>query len=358
MWHRRWVLPVLVACNITLLGWTTSDKQIGPESAPDSQESAFVFLMNYVEPEDFAKIASWGINVVLVDLEASESDWVRHYESAIRHHLQLIPLIWGDDQALWTWNEKAGEWELSVERYPNSIGAQFLNFLRSNPRYLKQTYALYGFHEPLADPQQTGCDRLKKFYRQITREEFPEGTLRVYNEDFSMGWDGSDQCLDEITHYESHNIYPFAKNKAEIYRPFNPESQEYDPPTNDLNATLRGEIDTLDKRLSRWANADLPPTARRPRVVVILQAFAAEGERDRWNLWNRMPTASEIQQFAQHVLEQRGDQIAGFAWYPYEPVAEEYRQVLKTNRYDEQGGDRWEVIRKICAEYFLKLQSR
>ena len=326
-----------------------------PTPAPQYSNPTFVFMMNYVEPDDFATVAGWGINTLLVDLEPTESDWIRHYESAISHRVRLIPLIWGDNQSIWGWNETAREWELSIKRYPNSIGARFLNFLRTHPRYLKQTFAIYGFHEPLADPERTGCERLKKFYRQITSEEFSNGELKVYNEDFSMGWPDSDACLAEITDYESHNIYPFANNETGIYRPFNVNTQEYDPPTNDRLRTLDAEIAALDGRLERWANAPLPPAAPRPKFIVLLQTFAAVGERDNWNLWNRMPTAEEMMVFAQHVLQQRGDQIVGFAWYPFERVADNYSHVLKTDRYDEQGTDRWDAIRKTCLGNYSRL---
>ncbi len=343
----RCAKAVLLACTLILQGCATSNRALNPVA--DKDGPPFAFLMNYVEPEDFGRVASWGINTVLVDLELAESDWVRHYEAAIQHRLKVIPLIWGDNQSVWVWNERSGEWELNVSRYPSSAGARFLQFLRDNPRYLKQTFAIYGFHEPLAEPERSGCERLKKFYQQITREEFPDGSVRVYHEDFSMGWHDSDRCRGEITDYESHNIYPFADNGTEIYRPFNAKTNEYEPPTSDLQSTLRHEIAALDERLSRWARVALPGNSRRPQVIVILQTFAAEGERDRWNLWNRMPSADEMRVFARHVLQERGSQIAGFAWYPFEPVAEEYSQVLKSHRYDRRGQDRWEVIRDTCT---------
>ncbi len=307
-------------------------------------------MLNYVEPDDFAIVADWGINTLLVDLDHNEIDWHRHYKEAIRYQVRLIPLIWGDNQSIWKWNELAQEWELSIERYPDSIGAKFLEFLKVNPPYLEQTFAIYGFHEPLAEEGYVSPAKMKKFYLQIKTEEFPDSKLKVYNEDFSMGWPESDDCLSEITDYDTHIFYPFANNELGRYRPFNVNTQEYDPPNENYSHTLSAEIVALDMRLERWTKASLPDNDTRPQVIVVLQTFAALGEMDNWNLWNRMPTAQEIEYFARYIIQQHGNQIAGVAWYPFERAANNYTHVLKTHRIDEQHADRWLAIRNVCLD--------
>jgi len=182
--------------------------------ATESDESVArdrVHLVCYPEIEDFDLLMQLGINTVLVELDANGDDWQTTYEAAIRHRLRIIPMIWNQDadQSIWQWDEARNEWQLDRNRYPESRGAAFLGFLKDHPRYFAQTFAIYSFHEPLWQPEQTSPERMKVFYRQITEEIFPEGVY-VYGEDITMGWEQSDECLTGVLDFESHNVYPFA----------------------------------------------------------------------------------------------------------------------------------------------------
>lgn len=318
-----------------------------PERLDDRQ---FVHMMNYVEIEDFGLLAQLGINTVLVELNPNGDDWRATYEAAARHRLQLIPLIWNQDagQSIWQWDENRNEWQLDRDRYPNSIGAAFLGFLKDHPDYLSQTFAIYSFHEPLWQPEKTGPERLKVFYRQITEEIFPGGSVRVYGEDMTMGWERSDECLTGTLDYENHNVYPFVNTPQGRYRPFDVLGNYYGEPTDDRAASIQAELACLDERLRRFASAPPAATGRRPQPIVLIQTFEDSEYTD---LWNRMPSAEEMEQFASAFLTARKDQLKGLGWYPYRQAADNYRACLHTHRFDETNADRLEAIHQISARF-------
>jgi hypothetical protein len=318
-----------------------------------SDNKDLIHLVNYAEIEDFALLARLGINAVLVELDANGDDWQATYEAAMRHGLRLIPLIWDQDaeQAIWRWDEKRAEWQLDRKRYPDAVGAAFLGFLKDHPAYFAQTFALYSFHEPLWQPEKTGPERLKAFYRQITEEIFPGGSVRVYGEDITMGWTESDDCLTGVLDYESHNVYPFVSTPEGRYRPFDVICNCYGQPTDDRVATIQAELACLDERLRRYASAPPAKTGRRPQPIVLIQTFV-DGEQT--DLWNRMPSAEEMEAFASVFLDERKDQLKGLAWYPYRQAADNYRAWLHAHRFDDSNADRWEVLHKISARFFVR----
>ncbi len=328
------------------------------ENAAQAVSPKPVYMANYVSVEDFPILASYGINTLLVDLEADGSDWEVTYDAAIQTNLRLIPLIWGNDQSIWAWNIAAQEWELNQSRYPYSTGAQFLGFLRHRPDYLAQTFAIYGFHEPLnSELGFVSCQQMAKFYQQITQEEFPEKNLFVYSEDLVLGWPDSENCRSGIQDYEVHTLYPFCNSPRGKYRPFDVQQNWHYDPTDDLDFTLQAELAHLDERLRVLAEAAAAPnTGRKPKVIVLIQTFAAQV--DDPELWNRMPSAAEMRWFAEFFMSHRGDQIAGLAWYPFELVADNYTQALQTNRYDLTGADRWAVLGEIGQRFFSQDQRR
>ena len=319
----------------------------GPDDGDESpDDQAMIHLVGYPLVEDFAELSRRGINTVLIELDSNGANWRTTYEAAVRYGLRLIPLIWDQDanQSIWRWDETREEWQLDRQRYPDSIGAAFLGFLKDHPQYLAQTFAIYSFHEPLWEPEKTGCSRLKTFYRQITENIFPGGKVRVYGEDITMGWEKSDECLTGVVDYENHLVYPFVNTPNGRYRPFNVVGNYYDPPTNDRRATIRAEIACLDERLRRYASSPPAATGRRPQVIVLFQTFV---DREYNDLWNRMPLASEMEAFASAFLDQRKKQLKGVGWYSYRQAADNYLAWLYKDRFDELNVDRWEVLRRI-----------
>ena len=317
--------------------------------ASQSTRSELVYLLCYPGVDNFPLARSLGFNTVLVNLDPDGHDWVSTYEAAIQIRLKIIPLIWNTatNQSIWEWDDQKSRWKLDPLLYPNAVGAKFLKFLKEHPDYFNHTFAIYAFHEPLWEPDLYSPERMKKFYQQITEEVFPNTQVRVYGEDSTMGWDQSDECLTGVLDYENHLVYPFVNTPQGRYRPFDVKNNYWSlPPINDLNTTLKAELKCLDERLKRWAMAPAARTGRRPKALVMFQAFV-DSEFD--DLWNRMPTAEEMEKFAAWFLEQRGSQILGLAWYCFELVADNYRESLKSSRFDEQGKDRWEVMRRVST---------
>jgi len=310
-----------------------------------------VHMVNYAQVEDFELLARLGVNTVLMELKANGTDWDGTYAAAIRHGLRLIPLIWDSDadQSIWRWDTGRSEWQLDLERYPRSVGAAFLRFLRDRPEYFAQTFAIYSFHEPLWRPELTGPARMKVFYRQITEDIFPGGSVRVYGEDITMGWPQSDECLTGVLDYETHNVYPFVDTAHGRYRAFDVICNCYGAPTNDREATLQAELTCLDERLRRYVGANAAATGRRPLPIVLIQTFT---DGDYNDLWNRMPTAEEMEVFASVFLDRRRHQLKGLGWYPYRLVSDNYRACLYKDRFDATGADRWDVLRRISAQFF------
>ncbi len=319
---------------------------------PDNKD--LIHGVNFAEIEDFDLLARLGINTVLVELDADGGDWRATYEAAMRYGLRIIPLIWDPDaeQSIWRWDEERNEWQLDRERYPDSVGAVFLGFLKDHPAYFAQTFAIYSFHEPLWHPEKTGPERLKAFYRQITEEIFSDANVRVYGEDITMGWAESDECLTGVLDYENHLVYPFVSTPEGRYSPFDVVCNCYGPPTNDRMATIRAELACLDERLRRYASAPPARTGRRPQAIVLIQTFV---DNEYTDLWNRMPSAEEMEEFASVLLDERGDQLKGLGWYPYRQAADNYTAWLHKDRFDDSNADRWEVLHRISARFFGSL---
>ena len=318
-----------------------------------SDDKDLVHLVCYPAIEDFDLLAQSGINTVLIELDANGDNWRATYEAAIRYRLGVIPLIWDQDaeQSIWQWDETRNEWRLDRERYPDSVGAIFLGFLKDQPAYFAQTFAIYSFHEPLWHPEKTGPERLRAFYLQITEEIFPGGSVRVYGEDITMGWEESDECLTGVLDYENHLVYPFVSTPNGRYRPFDAICNCYGQPTNDQMATIRAELASLDERLRRYDSAPPARTGRRPQPIVLIQTFV-DGEYA--DLWNRMPSAEEMEEFAWVFLDQRQDQLKGLGWYCFRQAADNYRAWLHKDRFDDSNNDRWEVLRRISARFFSR----
>ena len=160
----------LSGCLLALLSATPADGWEG------------VYMVEFAQPEDFADLRSRGVRQVLQNVTLDPDVWEKHYSAAVKHDVKLIPVLWGTHQPAWQCNEKNGEWELGVDKYPASTGARFLEFLRNNPRHLAHTFAVYSFHEPMNPENQVlvSPDKQRKFWQQIHNEQFPNGRLKIY----------------------------------------------------------------------------------------------------------------------------------------------------------------------------------
>ncbi len=140
-----------------------------------------VYGAQYPSIEDYDELVSRGINLVVNNITTEPGEWDRYYHAVVERDLDIIPILWGADQTAWIWNQASNEWELDINKYPNSIGARFLQYLRDHPNSLQHTYAIYAFHEPFnpENPKLVSPDKIQKFWQQIHEEEFPDRTLRV-----------------------------------------------------------------------------------------------------------------------------------------------------------------------------------
>lgn len=302
-----------------------------------------VHMMNYVTPDDLPLMQKLNITTALVELTQNESHWKKLYDTAIRHAIKLIPLIWGQDQSIWHWNQKAKEWELDARRYPHSIGARFLRFLREQPRYREQTFAIYSFHKLLAEIGHVDPERMKTFDQQITEEIFPKEDVKVYGKDMTNVWPQGKECLTEVIDYEVHTFYPFAASNEGRYRPFLPEGH-YGNPTSDIAKILALQRDVIERQLKNIQQAQPAATGRKPQLIVILQTFVDPTQK---GLWDRMPEADEMKKVAEFLIENFSDQLAGIAWYCFRRAASHYTRWLHQERYDANRRDRWQVIADI-----------
>jgi hypothetical protein len=303
-----------------------------------------IHMVSYAKPSDFPGLANRGVNTVLVELQLDASDWRQAYQTAIDNQLLVIPMIWSGEQTAWTWNETNDEWEIDLKKYPESVGAKFVSFLSANPTYFKQTFAIYSFHEPLADRGHVEPKRLRKFYWQMTEQVFANTDVRIYGEDITMGWEQSDECLTGVLDYESHNVYPFCNAPDGKYLPFDSTTNEYAAGTDDLDSVLRLEVAALDARVARYSKAKPSRNNRRPKPILLIQTYASKQQQ---SLWNRMPSAREMQALTNHLLKVRGESISGLSWYPFRNPSEDYFETLYANRFDENQEDRWAVIDQI-----------
>lgn len=342
LWTRReWV----IGCGGLL--WSAVAR---PWARATDRKRTPVHMMNYVTLDDFPLMRDLQINTVLAELAQDGSNWKDVYEAALRHSLQIVPLIWGQDQSIWQWNEKANEWELNAQRYPNSIGAKFLRFLQDHPHYRDQTLGIYSFHEPLAQPEHTNPPKLKKFYQQITEDIFQGEDVRVYGEDMTFVWPQSHECLTGVLDYEVHTFYPFANSSRGRYRPFLPEGH-YGQPTSDLAKVLDWQRQVIERQLNNINQAKPAKNGRKPELIVIMQVFVDPTEK---GLWDRMPEADEMSVAANYLIEKLGDRLAGIAWYSFRQAATHYTHWLHKDRYDKHHRDRWRVV----AEIGKKLRAR
>jgi len=76
-------------------------------------------------------------------------------------------------------------------------------------------------------------------------------------------------------------------------------------------------------------------------LFFALQSFAIDGTN------YEMPSASDMLDFATQVFEKK--KLEGIFWYPWDRVATSYTSYLSKDRYDNEGEDRWKVVKQLSA---------
>ena len=332
----RSLLKSLIVIVIILILGVCSSSEVKAQTS-DWQN---VYGVEFAEPADFSDLRSRGVNTILSVVGTSQTSWDTYYQAAVSNNIKLIPMLWGSGQTIWTWNSNAAEWELSINRYPNSIGAQFLNFLRNNPADLNQTFAVYGFHEPF-NPQNPGgmvsVDQQRRFWQQIHNEEFPGRQLNIYSEDISHA------CPNGCADYDHLTLYNFANCDGGIYRNLNSNGVGYSSCTNSQTEAINTSRAHLDWYYNNIHTANPAPDGTYTKLIALPQTFAMNYS----NLWNRMPSAAEMYAWGTEIVGQRKARLAGMLWYPYR-FGDLYHTKLYTHRFDSIGADRWAEITNVA----------
>ena len=316
-----------------------------------------VHQANYVEIDDLERLERLGINTVLVELEKRPESWPKVFDAVAKHNMRLVPVLWGKHQSIWKWNKREAEWELDLNRYPKSTGAKFLDLLRTQPKYLRHTFAIYSFHEPWYLPD-TGKrkgtvqpDRQRKFWQQI-RKMF-DGKLKVYGEEVSWVPECKNGCVD----YDYVTLYSFARSGDRFgYSPggrFLVGKSGIDGSQADFQldpqAAIEQEVDQIKLMHDAIQAAPAAPDGSRTKLIALIGTFAHDEEPEKWN---RMPSANEMQQWANEVVRPNRSRLAGLGWYAFRNPTDYYKHVLVNSRFDEANQDRWTVIGKVSTELF------
>jgi len=322
--------------------------------ASDTNDWNGAYGAQYPDIEDYAQLSSRGINLVVNNITTEPGEWERYYRAILEQDLEIIPVLWGSDQTAWTWNQQAEEWELDIKRYPDSSGAQFLQFLRAHPDYLEHTYAIYAFHEPFnpENPRRIDPNRLRKFWLQIHEEEFPHQGLMIYGE--SISWNSA--CANGCVDFDAIGLYNFTE--CGLFELLKYRIIEAVPSkdglliqsgacTNNRNRALKAGRNLIDTLYEFTQQSSPAPDGSRTQYFVLIQTFA----QDNPNLIYRMPDADEMFEWGTQIAYPQGNKLAGLQWYVYR-FDGLYDQTLGDNRYDVKGADRWKTISDVADVLF------
>lgn len=309
-----------------------------------------VHFANYVEVEDLPTLQKLGINAVVMELGKKPQHWRMTYDACIKHQIKLVPVLWGKGQSIWKWNGKAEEWELDVRKYSKSLGAKFMGFLRENPGYLRQTFAVYSFHEPWYIPddgKRAGTvrpARLRKFWQQV-REMF-SGKLKVYGEEVSWAPECKNGCVD----YDYVTLYSFASRDGKpVYRPGGRKlvgkfgiDGAHGPVELNREKVKQKERQQIALMHQSIRTAPAAADGTRTKLIALMGTFAHDEEPA---LWNRMPDADEMREWIKDIVLPERNRLAGVGWYAFRNPTDYYTSYLYKDRTDSRGEDRWEAIR-------------
>jgi hypothetical protein len=318
---------------------------------PSNWEGAYGAQYPYTD--DYEELAGRGLNLVVNNVTRNQSEWERYYSAAVANNLEIIPVLWGVGQTAWSWNTAADEWELDINKYPDSTGAQFLEFLRDNHTYLHHTFALYSFHEPFNpdSPAQVSATRMQKFWRQIHEEEFPQGELKIYGESISWRHDCANGCVD----YDAITLYNFAYcgldgdyhyRVSTIYPDADGFIPGYGECTTDRYAAIEAGKQHIDDYYDFVQSSPAAPDGSRTRHFALIQTFAKDHPSS--TLVNRLPTTWEMIEWGTKIVNTRKHRLAGMQWYVFR-FGDLYDFTLGDNRYDAHGCDRWQAVSDVAS---------
>jgi hypothetical protein len=330
-----------------------------PLSAGDWENVYTIHALYYATLDQYIKeVSSRGINVVIQNilLQADTGDplnpgWRPHYDLAVKYGVKLVPVLWdgSKDTSTWEWNAGADEFELDINKYPNSVGAQFLQFLRDNPAYLAHTWAVYSFHEPF-NPANGKAQRTVHQQQRLW-QQFHAAGLRLYGESVTETAGCANGCID-IAGFGTFNFSECGGKATYTDDVVEPAAMGVDiASTYCVTDEAKTIADTANGNLEglyNWSHSQPPaPDGSYTKYHVLVQTFIAPLPEV-----SRMPTAAEMRTWGTQVVAPHKNHVTGMGWYPWRQIAGSYTAWLQHDRYDSTGGDRWQAITDVGNALF------
>ncbi len=266
----------------------------------DIEPSQYSFLKNSLKG-----------NFALIELPSDTLSWKNALSEAEKNGIKLI--IWseghGHQWTPWAWKIAQWQWDIS----------EGLNVLNYAERYVtsggKALLALLMSHEPFYnDGSPFTAAQMKALYSTL-KNVAPHVKLFVY--------------MNDMAYYDKRpntKIEDGIMDVAGIYKHW------FGTQEGTMADALKEIDDDYDIIKQRGLNMQL---------FFALQTFATDG------IAYRMPSASEMQNWGQLVLERK--KLDGAFWYPWDQSSTEYTSWLSKDRYDGSGADRWGVVTGLSS---------
>ena len=264
-----------------------------------------------IKPSDFSFLKNYlGGNFATLALECNVQKWQEALEEAEKNGIKLIiwPLGHGHQYTPWKWN--GSDWDISE-------GMEVLEFAEEYVLSGKEALlAILMSHEPFwnnGNPFTT--EQMKMLYSKL-KSVAPHVNLFV-----AFG------CL---SYFDS-----------------NPDTRIEDGIADIAGIWLHcfGGAEGSEEDALKRIDADYDLIRNRGlhmKLFFAIQSFGIEGTA------YRMPSAMEMLEFGRKVFEK--NRLDGIFWYPWDNPAG-YTEWLSKDRYDEEGNDRWEVVRQLANEF-------
>jgi hypothetical protein len=294
---RRAMLFFLAVCLADLSFGQTALKYYGVH---DIEPNQYSFLKNSLKG-----------NFALVELPSDTVSWKNALMEAEKNGIQLI--IWsmgnGHQWTPWAWNSSSGSWNISegmnvlkyAEQYTSSGGKSLLALLMSHEPF-------YNNGQPFTTAQ------LKALYSAL-KTVAPHVKLFVY--------------MNDMAYYDKRLLTKIEDGIMDIAGIW----KHWFGTQEGTMADALKEIDD-DYNLIKQKGLNI-------QLFFALQTFATNG------IAYRMPSASEMKQWGQMVLERK--KLDGVFWYPWNRSSTDYTGWLSKDRYDSTGADRWSVVTQLSS---------
>jgi len=272
------------------------------------QEMMKYYGVDDIQPAEFSFLKdSLGGNFAMIELSTDSLAWKEALELAEKNDIKLViwPLGDGHQWTSWAWNDTS--WDIS----------QGLDVMKYAEQYIisggENLVAVVMSHEPFynnGDP--FTASEMKLLYSAL-KNVAPHVNLFVYMNDMAY-YDNRPGTEIEDGLMDIAGIWLHCFGGAE----------------GSWNDALE-EIDD-DRALVQEKGLNM-------QLFFALQSFGIAGTR------YKMPSAADMLDFATPVFQK--NKLDGIFWYPWDRVASSYTSYLSHDRYDNEGNDRWAVVRQL-----------